>query len=205
MRRILLVVSLVAVCSLAGAGVSYAKTVGPSFSFVGSPGSAGLVKPGNHSSTAVQLKTTGTPWTWGAVNLSIPSGMKLSDLSDLSTDYKFVLGSCWGGSPRFEAWVTDGDGTTHKIFFFVGPLPSWVGCQQGSYSNTGNLATPGNIIDDSQLPGGSTEDTFANAEANYGYYSVTAIYLDADGGWAGNQTVDFDNTQVNNELFTYGG
>jgi hypothetical protein len=65
--------------------------------------------------------------------------------------------------------------------------------------NTGNLAAPTNLVDDSQL-GGSFYDTYGNAQANYGNYTVTDIFLAVDGP---NQTVDFDNSQVNNELFTY--
>ena len=166
--------------------------------------SATLVQPGNNSATAVQVTTTGSPFTWGAVELPISPNLRLRQLNTLSTDYKFVEGSCWGGSPRFEAWVTNGTGT-HKIFFYIGPAPSFTGCPFGTYTNTGNLATAGSLVDDSQLPGGSVYDSYANAQANYGSYPVTAVYLDADGGWDGDQTVDFDNTQVNAQLFTYEG
>ena len=71
------------------------------------------------------------------------------------------------------------------------------------YLNTRNLATPTSIVDDSQLPDAPQEDTYRHAQSAYGNYSVTAIYLDADGGWYSNQVVDFDNTRVNGEFFTY--
>jgi hypothetical protein len=101
--------------------------------------------------------------------------LKLRRLSHLSTDYKFAVGSCWGGSPRFEAWVTDGT-SKWKIFFFIGPPPS-----------------------------GSGYQPYSEVQARYGNYTVTAVYLDVDGGWQSNQTVDFDNTVVNQNLVTYEG
>jgi hypothetical protein len=201
MRRFVLFCSLSALCSLVVAGTSVAKQTGAGFTLVQS---ATLVHPGNGSPTAAEVASTGPSFTWGAVDLAIAPQLKLRQLNDLATDYKFVLGSCWGGSPRFEAWVTTATGT-HKIFFYIGPPPSWTGCPPGVYANTGNLASPSSIVDDSQLPGGSYADPYANAQARYGSYPVTAVYLDADGGWYSNQTVDFDNTQVNSVLFTYDG
>jgi hypothetical protein len=165
---------------------------------------ATLVHPGYKSKTAAEVATTGNPFTWGAVQFAIPSNLTLGRLNTLSTDYEFVTGSCWGGSPRFEVWVTNGTGT-HKIFFYVGPAPSYTGCTAGTYLKTGNLSSPTSFVDDSQLPGGSFYDTYSNAEANYGNYAVTAVYLDADGGWNGEQVIDFDNTQVNGTVYTYEG
>ena len=144
-RRFSLICVLTASCSLVLASASSAKQ------HVGSGGftlvqSATLVHPGNHSSMAAEVSTTGNPFTWGAVEFSIPSGLTLSQLTNLSTDYKFVTGSCWGGSPRFEVWVTDSN-VTHKIFFYLGPPPNYTGCPPGAYSRTGNLATPSGSVD----------------------------------------------------------
>lgn len=204
MRRALLVSALVGAASLLPAAAAMSKQ--PTAS---DPGflleqNAALVHPGHHSHTAVQLTTTQTPFTWGAVQLDIPSGVTLSWLNNLSTDYRFTLGSCWGGSPRFEAWVTDPTGTRHKIFFYIGPPPSYTGCAIGAWANTGNLASPSSPVDDDQL-GGGYYDTFASVVANYGTYPLTAVWLDADGGWQADQTVEFDNAQVNGRLFTFEG
>jgi hypothetical protein len=73
----------------------------------------------------------------------------------------------------------------------------------GVWTDTGNLATPSSVVDDTEV-GGGPYDSYSNAQANYGTYPLTAVWLDADGGWDGDQTVEFDNSQVNNELFTYG-
>jgi hypothetical protein len=52
----------------------------------------------------------------------------------------------------------------------------------------------------SGLPGGAFYDPYAAAQAKYGSYTVTDIFVVVDGP---SQTVDFDNSQVNDELFTY--
>jgi len=163
---------------------------------------AALVQPGNASPTAAEAISTGPdPFTWGAVDYAIPTGLKLRQLTHLSTDYKLVAGSCWGGSPRFEAWVTNGAGSW-KIFFYLGPAPNYTGCPSGVYASSGNLATRTSLVDDSAL-GGSVYDPYGDVQAKYGSYTVTHVYLDVDGGWSADQAVDFDNTQVNNRLVTF--
>ena len=200
MRRLLQLFVPVSVVCLAFAGSAVAKPPSdPSFTL---KQNAALVHPGEHSGTAVQLTSTQSPYTYGAVDLSIPTSMTLSQLSNLSTDYKFTLGSCWGGSPRFEAWVTDPSGNTQKIFFYIGPPTNYTGCALGVWSSTGNLASPSSYVDDTEV-GGGPYDTYSNAQAQYGSYPLTAIWLDADGGWNGDQTVEFDNAEVNSELFTF--
>lgn len=164
---------------------------------------ATLVTPGDGSPTAARTSSTGDPFTWGAVDLPIAAGLKLRQLTHLSTAYKFVDSSCWGGSPRFEAWVTS-RGRTKKIFFYIGPPPSYTGCATGTYEHSGNLASPTSPVDASQI-GGSVSDSYGNVQAKYGSYAVTHVYLDLDGGWLGDQTVDFDDTQVNAQLVTYEG
>jgi len=59
-------------------------------------GDATLVHPGHNSNTAVQLRSVGA--TYGGIDFAIPSGMTVSQLNNLSTDYKFTAGSCGGGT-----------------------------------------------------------------------------------------------------------
>jgi hypothetical protein len=98
-------------------------------------------------------------------------------------------------------WVTTPAGG-RKIFFYIGPAPSYLGCPPGVYASSGNHAAPTSSVDASQV-GGSYSDTYSNVQANYGNYTVTHVYVDVDGGWYGDQTVDFDDTQVNREIVTY--
>jgi hypothetical protein len=163
---------------------------------------ASLVHPGNASPTAAEARSSGPePFTWGAVDLPIPPTLTLRQLTQLSTDYKLDVGSCWGGSPRFEAWVTNGTGSW-KIFFYMGPAPNYTGCASDVYTRSGNLATPASPVDAAQV-GGTYDEPFSRVQADYGNYAVTHVYLDVDGGWYANQAVDFDNTKVNKKLTTY--
>jgi hypothetical protein len=187
---------------LAVAGESAAKTrAGAGYTLVSnSPGSAALVSPGDNSTTAVRLTSTGTSG-WGAIGFAVAKGLKLRDVNTLSTDYEFQVGSCWGGAPRLTVGVSNG--TTKETYFYIGTPPSWTGCPSGVWANTGNLASPASPVDDSQLPGGSYSDTYSRAQARYGSYAVEYIAIDLDGGWEGTQTAEFDNTQVNSTLYTY--
>jgi hypothetical protein len=200
--RIFLLLALTAPFSLVVAGLSQAKPpVRPGgYTLVEN---AKLVQPGNDSPTAAQTTSTGNPFTWGAVDLPIPARLKLRQLTHLSTDYKLVDGDCGGGSPRFEAWVTNGTGNW-KLHFYIGPAPYYTGCPPDAYATSGNLAAPTSPVDASQV-GGSYSDPYANVQAKYGNYTVTHVYVDTDGGWLGDQTVDFDNTQVNQQVVTYEG
>jgi hypothetical protein len=197
--------ALTAWCSLAIVGQSFAQgPFGEGGYFL--DGDATLV-PGNSSPTGARATNTGPdPGTgygpFGSVHFAIPAGLKVSELTHLSTDYRFVLGSCRPGSPRFTANVTNGT-SSGSIFFYLAPPPSFPGCASGTYTNSGNLATPTSLADAANLPGGSLNQPFSNVKAQFGDYTVTAVHLDVDGPAAGFQTVDFDNTQVNANFVTY--
>lgn len=200
MRRFFLFFALTAWCSLAIASPSFAQdhpVPGEEASGFTLGGDATLVSPGNASPTGAEATSTG-PTTSGSVDLAIPAGLKLSQLTNLSTDYRFLVGSCYGGSPRFSAWVTNGT-SSGEIWFYIGPPPLYTGCAPGAYTNSGNLATPTSLVDTSSI-GGSRNQPYSNVQANYGDYTVTHVHLDVD---ASNQTVHFDNTEVNDKVVTY--
>ena len=69
-------------------------------------GDAQLVSPGESSPHAVQATSTGTN-LYGGVDFAVPAGLTVNDLSNLATDYKFTVGSCGLGSPRFSVEVND--------------------------------------------------------------------------------------------------
>jgi hypothetical protein len=164
-------------------------------------GDTTLVHPGNASGTAAQATTTGQDG-FGFVNIPIGAGVKLRQLNTLATDFKFVFGSCSAGSPRFTVNVTNGT-INSSVFFYLGPPPSYTGCAAGSYASSGNLAAPTSLVDASALPGGSFNEPYSQVQADFGDYTITAVHLDVDARGAGEQTVDFDNTNVNGKLVTY--
>jgi hypothetical protein len=190
--------ALIALCLLTIVSSSFALRTGRAIDF-SLGGNATVVHPGSASATAAQLTATG-PTGESHVNIAVSPGLKLGQLTSLSTDYRFVVGSCWAGSPRFTANVTNGTGS-NSVFFYIGP--SNAGCGSSTYTNSGNLAAPTSLVDTSQLPGGSLSEPFSNAQSAYGNYTVTAVHIDVDGGEGGDQTVDFDNTTVNGRFVNY--
>jgi hypothetical protein len=161
-------------------------------------GDATLVHPGEASPTAAEATSTG-PNGYGGVDFAFPSGLTVSQVDNLATDYMFPVGSCGLGSPRFVASVTNGT-ASGDISFYIGPPPEYTGCPPNVWTSSGNLASPTNLVDTSQLPGGSFYEPYAAAQTQFGSYTVTDIFLAVDGP---GQTVDFDNTQVNNTTYTY--
>ena len=190
-------IALTACCMLFVANPSFALRTGGASDF-SLGGSATVVHPGNGSPTAAELTAAGSGESH--VNMAIPAGLKLRQLSSMSTDYRFVVGSCASGSPRFTANVTNGERKS-SVFFYIGPSND--GCGASAYLNTGNLAAPTSLVDASKLPGGSLNEPFSKVQNDYGDYAVTAVHIDVDGGEGGTQTVDFDNTTVNGTFVTY--
>ncbi len=155
-------------------------------------GDATLVHPGNASKTAAQaIWSPSQPY--GGVDFAFPAGATYSQLTNLSTDYRFAAGTCQGGSPRFVITLTNGT-VTGNVNFYIGPPPSYTGCPPNVWSNTGNLAS--GLVDDSQLPGGLFYDPYAASQLKYGSYPVTDVFLVVDGFAPPYQTVQFDNTFI---------
>ena len=161
-------------------------------------GDANLVHPGYNSPTAAQATSTSTNG-FGGVDFSFPSGLTLSQLTTLSSEFQMTAGDCGLGSPRLVATVMNG-ATTGNVNFYFGPPPNYTGCTPNTWTSTGNLAAPTNLVDDSQLPGGTFYDAYANAQAKYGAYTVTDIFVVVDGS---SQTAQFDNVQINNKTYTF--
>jgi hypothetical protein len=164
-------------------------------------GDATLVHPGYNSATAAQASYDGVA-SYGGVDFANPSGLTVSQLSNLSTDYQFTVGSCQNGAPRFVATVTNGS-VTGNINFYVGPPPNYTGCPANVWNNTGNLASSANMVDDSQLPGGTFYDPYASAQTKYGSYMITDLFVVVDGFNGVPSTAQFDNVTINASTYTF--
>ncbi|HEV2413156.1 MAG TPA: hypothetical protein VGS28_05145 [Candidatus Saccharimonadales bacterium] len=169
-------------------------------------GDASIVQPGNGSANAAQIVSDSSvaPY-YGGVDFGVPSGVTtLSTLNNLSTDYMFTSGNCGLGAPRFVATVTTPSNMSENVNFYLGPYPDYNNCPQNVWSNTGNLASPTNIVDASQLGGGFYEP-YASVQSSYGSYPVTDVFLvtDAGGTGANAQVVKIDNSQVDTNTYTY--
>jgi cysteine-rich repeat protein len=150
-------------------------------------------------------------FTFGGIDFAGYDGQTYSSLSDLSTDYNVTDDDCGGGAPRFSiALDTDGNGTSNgRVFVYIGPGPSFTGCTPNTWVNTGNLFTsPDGRFDGSQLSGagGAYGQTGAQSLAALGSAIIKDIDLVTDAGWSqpdSEQTVLFDNTQIDGDLYTY--
>lgn len=152
------------------------------------------IAAGNSSAHGIAV-TTSDLSGYGGIDFStaIRGNRTLSTFNNLSTDYKITQGPIGQGSPRFVIETNAGN-----LFVYVGTYPNYNDAA-GDWANTGNLLTSSSIVDASQL-GGSFYDTYGNVQATYGDLKIKAVYLVMDGP---SQTVVFDNTIVNNSLFTY--
>ncbi|HEV2738632.1 MAG TPA: hypothetical protein VGU66_08645 [Candidatus Elarobacter sp.] len=155
-------------------------------------GDATLVHPGNASNTAAQATSTGLN-AYGGVDFAFPAGATYSQLTNLSTDYRFTVGTCGVGSPRFVITLTNGT-VTGNVNFYIGPPPNYTGCPPNVWANTGNLAS--GLVDDSQLPGGTFYDPYAASQTKFGAYAVTDVFVVVDGYQPPYQTVQFDNSFI---------
>jgi hypothetical protein len=167
-------------------------------------GDSMLVSPGHNSPTAAQFESSATvPPNYGGIDFGVPNGVTdLASLNNLGTDYMFTQGSCGGGAPRFSVMVTTPSGSAN-MFVYLGPAPSYTGCPDNVWQSTGNLVTPTSLVDASQL-GGSFYESYAAVQAAYGSYPVTDVSLVTDAYWfAGTQTVQADNVQINNSTVTF--
>jgi hypothetical protein len=161
-------------------------------------GDAEIVSPGHNSPHAVEADGT----TVGSgIIFDIPAGTTFAELDALSTDYLFVEGTCMAGSPRFQVRVQDPVLGPRNIFVYIGPPPSYTPCPTPDYLNTGDLLEGVNPIDTSQLTGGTFYDPYAAALLKYGDYVVTRVSLVVDPTYG--QVVRFDNTVVDETLYTY--
>jgi hypothetical protein len=191
MRKLLLNLTVISALTLAGGAMAASASTGYSFF-----GDANIVSPGETSAHAAQATSSGTNH-FGGVDFGAPAGLTVSGLSNLATDYMFTQGSCGQGSPRFSVEVNNNPNT--NLFFYIGPPPNYTACAPSSWTGSGNLANPSNLVDATQLGGGFYE-SYADVQAAYGSYSVSDIALVVDGP---SQTVQFDNTQVNSTTYAY--
>jgi hypothetical protein len=166
----------------------------------GAQAEAGDVKLVSDLSDNPGVTTNDASW----IDFSIPSGLTLSDLNTLSTQFNVTDDDCKAGSPRFQLNV---DGK--NIFVYLGPSPSFTGCTQNTWLSSGNLVGTSDQcrVDTSQLISGTQCTTWAAAVAALGSHAVTGIQLTVDSGFAfvdKEQTVLVRNITINKKTFVRG-
>jgi Ca2+-binding RTX toxin-like protein len=143
-----------------------------------------------------------------------PLPMTFAQLTTLSTDFNVTDDGCGAGSPRFQIRIDKngdnvGDG---NMFVYLGPSPSFNNCPQNTWIPSGNLIGNNDACrwDTSQLAAGTQCSTYNAALAAFGTGKITSISVAIDSGYNatasggdGEQTVRFDNTTINNSVYTF--
>jgi hypothetical protein len=143
--------------------------------------------------------------TYAGLNLS-PS-LTVNDITNLSAIYNFTTGDCFGGSLRWDIYVTH-NGLPQVLEVYYGtPNGPDQGCS-GTNSGSGqNLITTGITPDRFEMLGGwgvvPSYTTYANALASThgGTDQVTGVQLTLDSGWKGDQRADVSNVTVNDNTW----
>ena len=141
---------------------------------------------------------------FGAVSFTVPTGTTFGSLTTLSAVYNVTDDDCGGGSPRFQINVGG-----KNVFVYLGPSPTFTGCAQNTFLNSGNLVGTSDAcrVDTSQFTGGTQCSTWAQAVALLGSQVVTGIQFAVDGGWKladREQTVLLRSVTINGTTHTFG-
>jgi hypothetical protein len=139
---------------------------------------------------------------FGYVQLTLPAGLTLAQITELSAEYNVTDDDCGGGSPRFELNY----GVNKNMWVYFGPSPSFTGCTANTWLSTGNVVgtTDAGRVDTSQLTNGSQNTTWATAVTLIGTQPINYIRVVVDGGWKladGEQTVMLRNVKLNGTTF----
>ena len=141
---------------------------------------------------------------FGGVSFTVPTGTTFGSLTNLSAVYNVTDDDCGGGSPRFQINVGG-----KNVFVYLGPSPTFTGCAQNTFLNSGNLVGTSDAcrVDTSQFVGGKQCSTWAEAVALLGSQAVTGIQFVVDGGWKmadKEQTVLLRSVTINGTTYTFG-
>ncbi len=158
--------------------------------------------------TVSNTSNTSTADDFGGISFDDANGTTFGSLTELSTDYNVTDDDCGWGSPRFQVRIdTNGDSVADgSIFIYMGPVPSFTGCMQDMWVNTGNLIGSTDTRFDLTQFGGPFYGTYSDALALLGDDTILRISLVTDGGGSqidGEQEVWFDNTVINDTAYNF--
>jgi hypothetical protein len=157
--------------------------------------------PGGGDGVAIKMTSASAGPAYSYINVLMPAGVQVEDVTALSVRTYYESGSCGGGAPRFQLSVdTDGDGAVNgRVFVYLGPAPSFSGCAGGAWSSNDML--DGALRFDSTQVGGPFYGTQAQAQAAAGAaHAVVSVTLAVDSYWVGGndpQVVWVDDVTVN--------
>jgi hypothetical protein len=148
----------------------------------------------------------------GGIQFDQLNDPKFKKLTELSADYRALVGGVGGGSPRFAIGLdlngdgvfeqaADGSGPDGNVFVYFGPVNNGFHEPTSNvWQNTGNLITAtDNRWDCNQVGSSRYYDDYATALSLVGNKRIMYIYLVIDSGWLfDEQVVQVNNVTVNN-------
>jgi hypothetical protein len=152
-----------------------------------------------------------SPFTWSAAGLTLSPTLTFNDITNLSANYLFTTGDCYGGSLRWDVYVIH-NGVPQVVEVYYGTPNGATHADQfcsGSNSGSGqNLITTGITPYRFEMLGGwgvpgPLYTTYADAVAstNGGTDIVTGVQLTLDSGWVSDQRADVSNVTVNDNTW----
>ena len=169
-------------------------------------------------STTTTTTTTYGPPVWESIQadgsysfagLTLSSDLTFSDITNLSADYEFTTGDCFGGSLRWTISVDHG-GSVKLIHVYYGTpnntlTPPFQSCSGLNSGSGDNLITTGITPDrfEFQGAGGPVYTTYADmlALTNGGTDQVLSVQLTLDSGWMADQRANVSNVTVNDNTW----
>jgi hypothetical protein len=128
-----------------------------------------------------------------------PGTLTFNDITNLSADYLFTTGDCFGGSLRWDVFLDDPVGVVHIYYGNPnGPDQSCSGANSGSGQN---LITTGVSANRFEIGNTGVYSTYAAAQAAVGPTPVTGAQLTLDSGWHSDQRVEVSNVTVNDNTW----
>jgi hypothetical protein len=171
-----------------------AVTMSSSFAASSSPTLFGAA---TFNSSGVQLVSSPSVAPgYAGIDIPLPAGTTLSQISSLDADYQMTTGDCNVGAPRYSISLSSGA----NIFAYFGTAPNYHCGNTRQYQS--NLLQP--YVDTSQLPGGTFYDTYAHALQLAGDRQVTDLAVVLDGGWSSAQTAEIYSLSVNGTSINFG-
>lgn len=168
-------------------------------------------------STTTTTTRTYDPPVWESVLAETPftilqffpaDPLTFADITNLSADYLFTEGDCYGGSLRWDIYVTHDDGPKTIHVYYGNPTGPDQSCSGAASGSGDNLITTGVSDYRFEVQGGwdtagATYRTYADALAytDGGTDAVTAVQLTLDSGWQADQRADISNITVNDNTW----
>jgi hypothetical protein len=141
----------------------------------------------------------------------VTPALAFNDLTNLTADYLFTTGDCYGGSLRWDIYVQHGANVETLEVYYGNPNgvpdPPGQSCSGAQSENGKNLMSTSDLTlppNRFEMQGGwgvpgPVYTTYADALAstNAGTDRVVAVQLTLDSGWKGDQKADVSNVTVN--------